>query len=100
MILDDFDIPSAPVNSFDALFSDPHIEARNMVKTYDHPTLGEIRYQPSPMKVQGWEFPNRHAPMLGEHTREVLVERLHYETDRVDELADAGVVAVWPAKES
>jgi crotonobetainyl-CoA:carnitine CoA-transferase CaiB-like acyl-CoA transferase len=99
VILDEFDIPSAPVNSFDALFSDPHIEARNMVKTYDHPTLGQIRYQPSPMKVQGWEFPNRHAPMLGEHTREVLVERLHYESDRVDELADVGVVAVWPAKE-
>jgi crotonobetainyl-CoA:carnitine CoA-transferase CaiB-like acyl-CoA transferase len=94
-ILDEFDIPSAPVNSFDTLFADPQMQARGMVKAYDHPTLGEIRYQPSPMKISDWEFPNRHAPMLGEHTVEVLTERLGYTPERVAELDGAGVVGIW-----
>ncbi|MFT4656811.1 MAG: crotonobetainyl-CoA:carnitine CoA-transferase CaiB-like acyl-CoA transferase [Minisyncoccia bacterium] len=99
-ILDEFDIPSAPVNTFETLFSDPHIEARGMVKSYEHPTLGAIRYQPSPMKVRDWEFPNRHAPMLGEHTAEVLIGRLGYTAERVDELAVDGVVATWQPEPS
>lgn len=94
-ILDEFDIPSAPVNTFETLFDDPHIEARGMVQSYEHPTLGAIRYQPSPMKVTDWEFPNRHAPMLGEHTLEILTDRLDYSADRVRELAASGVVGIW-----
>ena len=68
-----------------------------MVKTYEHPTLGDIRYQPSPMKISGWNFPNRHAPMLGEHTVEVLTQRLGYSSERVAELAEEGVVKTWEA---
>lgn len=94
-ILDRYDIPSAPVNTFETLFADPHVQARGMVRSYDHPTLGAIRYQPSPMKLSDWEFPNRHAPMLGEHTSEVLTGRLGYTAEQVDELATAGVVATW-----
>ncbi len=94
-ILDEFDIPSAPVNTFESLFADPHIDERGMIRSYDHPTLGEVRYQPSPMKLSDWEFPNRHAPMLGEHTLEVLTGRLDYTFDRVRELAAAGVVGLW-----
>jgi crotonobetainyl-CoA:carnitine CoA-transferase CaiB-like acyl-CoA transferase len=47
------------------------------------------------MKVSDWEFPNRHAPMLGEHTAEVLTQRLGYTTDRVAELELDGVVKTW-----
>ena len=94
-ILDDFDIPSAPVNTFDSLFADPQSALATWSKTYDHPTLGDDRYQPSPMKLSDWEFPNRHAPMLGEHTAEVLTGRLGYEPDRVGELVTEGVVKTW-----
>lgn len=95
-ILDEYDIPSAPVNDFESLFADPQVDDRRMVRSYDHPTLGEIRYQPSPMKLSDWEFPNRHAPMLGEHTRDVVGDRLGYSPERVAALVEAGVVKVWP----
>ncbi len=94
-ILDEFDIPSGPVNDFESLFTDPHVTAREMVRSYQHPTLGEIRYQPSPMKLSDWELPNRHAPMLGEHTAEVLAERLGMTGDEIGALADSGVVSTW-----
>lgn len=95
-ILDEFDIPAAPVNDFAGIFSDPQVEAREMVKTYEHPTLGPIRYSPSPMKFSDWEFPNRPAPMLGEHTREVLSRRLGFSAGDIDRLRAGGVVKTWP----
>ena len=95
-ILDEFDIPAAPVNDFAGIFSDPQVEAREMVKTYEHPTLGAIRYSPSPMKFSDWEFPNRPAPMLGEHTREVLSDRLGFSSEDIDRLTAGGVVKTWP----
>jgi crotonobetainyl-CoA:carnitine CoA-transferase CaiB-like acyl-CoA transferase len=94
-ILDEFEIPGAPVNDFAGVFSDPQIEAREMVKTYEHPTVGEVRYPPSPMKISDWQFPNRPAPMLGEHTREILSTLLGYSEGDIDRLVAGGVVKTW-----
>ena len=94
-VLDEFDIPAAPVNDLAGVFSDPQIQARDMVRAYQHPTLGEVRYPPSPMKFSHWDFPNRAAPMLGEHTREVLSTRLDYSDDEIDRLAAGGIIKTW-----
>ncbi|MFT7476118.1 MAG: crotonobetainyl-CoA:carnitine CoA-transferase CaiB-like acyl-CoA transferase [Verrucomicrobiales bacterium] len=94
-ILNDCDVPSAPVNTFDSLFADPQMHAREMIQHYEHPTIGDVSYQPSPMKIDGYSFPNEHAPMLGEHTAMILMERLGYTAERVDELDAAGVVKAW-----
>lgn len=94
-ILDEFDVPSAPVSTFDSLFADPQVQAREMIKKYEHPALGEVSYQPSPMKIDGFTFPNQHAPMLGEHTEAILSERLGYTAARVRELNAEGTVKAW-----
>jgi crotonobetainyl-CoA:carnitine CoA-transferase CaiB-like acyl-CoA transferase len=96
-VLDEHDIPAAPVNDFDDVFADPQVRARGIVRTYEHPTMGPIRYTASPMQFDGWTFPNAPAPMLGQHTGEVLRDRLGYDPAAVGRLADAGVVRVWPA---
>lgn len=95
--LDRYDIPNAPVNDIEAVFKDPQVLARGMVKTYDHPALGEIRYPPSPVKFSDWKSPNLPAPMLGEHTIEVL-SGLGIEESQVRAMAREGVVAVWPVE--
>jgi crotonobetainyl-CoA:carnitine CoA-transferase CaiB-like acyl-CoA transferase len=95
-ILDRFDIPNAPVNDMEEVFQDAQVQARGMIQTYRHPTLGEIRYPPSPIKFSEWESPNLPAPMLGEHTIAVLTERLGMEEPEVRRLASDGVVKVWP----
>lgn len=99
-ILNDFDVPSAPVSTLDTLFADPQIQAREMIQHYEHPTIGDVRYQPSPMKIDGYDFPKQHAPMLGEHTEAILTERLGYTPDRVRELDAVGVVKAWTPEES
>lgn len=95
-ILDEFDIPNAPVNDIGEVFDDPQVQARGMIQSYDHPTLGEVRYPPSPVKFNDWESPKVSAPMLGEHTVEVLSARLNLDESEVRSLADDGVVKVWP----
>ncbi|MGH8872651.1 MAG: CaiB/BaiF CoA transferase family protein [Acidimicrobiia bacterium] len=94
--LDEYDIPNAPVNDMEQVFTDPQVQARGMIGTYKHPTLGDIRYPPTPIKWSEWERPNEPAPMLGQHTVEVLTSRLGLDESAVMELADAGVVKVWP----
>jgi crotonobetainyl-CoA:carnitine CoA-transferase CaiB-like acyl-CoA transferase len=76
--LDLFDahgIPAGPINDYSEAFADPQVRAREMVVEIDHPTLGRMRALGSPVKMS--ETPaiaNRRAPLLGEHTVEVLRE--------------------------
>jgi crotonobetainyl-CoA:carnitine CoA-transferase CaiB-like acyl-CoA transferase len=95
-ILDEYDIPNSPVNDMEQVFTDPQVVARGMIGTYKHPTLGDIRYPPSPIKFSEWDAPNQPAPMLGEHTVEVLTGRLGLDEPEVRRLAGEGVVKVWP----
>ena len=78
------------------VFTDPQVLARDMVGTYKHPTLGDIRFPPTPIKWSEWERPNETAPMLGQHTIEVLTERLGADEAEVRRLADEGIVKIWP----
>ena len=95
-VLDAYDIPNAPVNDIEQVFTDPQVVARGMIGVYQHPTLGDIRYPPSPIKFSDWESPNLPAPMLGQHTIEVLTGRLGLDEAEVRRLAEDGVVRVWP----
>lgn len=68
-------IPCGPINSYAEAFADRQVQAREMVVTTDHPTLGSTRTPGSPIKMS--ETPpdvRRRAPQLGEHTIEVLRE--------------------------
>ncbi|MGB2713803.1 MAG: CoA transferase [Vicinamibacterales bacterium] len=66
-------IPCGPINTYAEAFADPQIQSRHMVVEVEHPTLGLLRMPGAPVKMS--ETPpraNRRAPLLGEHTREVL----------------------------
>ena len=58
----------------------------------EHPVLGEIEAFRTPIRLSGESSPlRRRAPLLGEHTDEVLAE-LGYSAQRIDELVAHGVV--------
>jgi formyl-CoA transferase len=78
-------IPCGPINNYEEVFADPQIRARGMVVEVDHPSLGRIRMAGPPVKMS--ETPpvaGRPAPLLGQHTREVLAEVGYSEADIVD----------------
>jgi formyl-CoA transferase len=68
-------IPCGPINDYARVFADPHVIAREMVVDVEHPTLGRIRTLGSPVKMSATPpLVRRRAPLLGEHTEEVLRE--------------------------
>jgi formyl-CoA transferase len=75
-------LPCGPINTYSQVFEDPQILARQMVVEVDHPTLGHLRTLGAPVKMS--ETPavtRRRAPLLGEHTREVLREAGYSEAE-------------------
>jgi len=66
-------IPCGPINDYAQVFEDPQVIARELVVDVEHPTLGAIKALGSPIKLSATP-PNvrRRAPLLGEHTEEVL----------------------------
>lgn len=65
-------VPCAPVNRVDQALSDPHALARGMVVEASHPVYGAYRHVAGPFPK--FRSSARPAPVLGEHTEEVLKE--------------------------
>lgn len=80
-------IPSAPVNTVDEVLSDSQLLSRDMLVEVNHPAYGKVKILGNPMKMSGIEEETfTAAPMLGEHTREILSELLGYSKDQIEEL--------------
>ena len=68
-------IPCGPINTYPEAFADPQVRSRQMVVEHEHPTLGHIQSLGSPIKMSDTPpVVERRAPLLGEHTTEVLRE--------------------------
>jgi crotonobetainyl-CoA:carnitine CoA-transferase CaiB-like acyl-CoA transferase len=73
--LDEAGIPCGPINSYRDVFADPQAIARGMAVTIDHPALGPLTTLGTPLKLSETPIdPRRRAPLLGEHTTQVLRE--------------------------
>src|SRR5438309_10695609 len=72
-LLDAKEIPCGPINDYAQVFADPQVQAREMIVEVDHPTLGRLKTLGSPIKLSATPPDvRRRAPLLGEHTDEVL----------------------------
>jgi crotonobetainyl-CoA:carnitine CoA-transferase CaiB-like acyl-CoA transferase len=89
-------VPVGPVNRIGDMLADPQVAAREMVVEVEHPRAGRVKTLGTPVKFS--ETPGdvrRPAPLLGEHTREVLTE-LGYSAAQIDALQQEGAI-VMPA---
>ena len=72
---DGANIPCMPVMSLSDLPDDPHVKSVGLFATAEHPTEGRYRSVRSPVSFSAAPFRiRRHAPQLGQHTKEVLAE--------------------------
>jgi crotonobetainyl-CoA:carnitine CoA-transferase CaiB-like acyl-CoA transferase len=68
-------VPCGPINSVAQMAADPQTLAREMVVELEHPRAGRTRALGLPVKLSRTPGKvTRPAPLLGQHTREVLAE--------------------------
>lgn len=85
-------VPCGPINDIAAVHRDPHVRARNVTTTTEHPVLGEVTHLTVPVKLSRTPAEiSRTAPLLGQHTREVLFE-YGYTDAEIDALISAAAV--------
>jgi crotonobetainyl-CoA:carnitine CoA-transferase CaiB-like acyl-CoA transferase len=69
------DLPIGPAHQAADLLSDPHLASRQILVPGHHPVAGDFTYIGEPVIVSGQPYePPRGAPLLGEHTEEILKE--------------------------
>lgn len=86
-------VPAGPIKSVDEVLADPHVRARGMVAHFDHPVIGQFPALPVPLRFEGWDNPEvGRPPLLGEHTSDVLRERLGMDEQRVKALREAKAI--------
>ncbi|MEM8985114.1 MAG: CoA transferase [Pseudomonadota bacterium] len=91
-VLEGASVPTGPIYNVEQMLADPQLEARGMITQVEHKTLGAVKTLGLPIKFT--ETPvqfNRGAPVLGEHTSEVLGE-LGYGSEDIESLVSDGVI--------
>ena len=92
-LLEQHAVPCGPINTVADVFADAQVQARGMQIAMDHPQAGRIPLVASPMRLSATPVQYRAAPpQLGQHTLEVLRDRLGLSPEAIDELERQGVL--------
>ncbi len=87
-------VPAGPINTIDRVVADHHIaDVREMFVEVDHPTVGKMKIAGNQIKMS--ETPTiikTAAPLLGQHSQEILSELLGYSAAEYDQLKAEGVL--------
>lgn len=78
------DVPVGPVNTVEDIFNCPQVKERGMLIETDHPIAGTFKIVGVPARFS--KTPGqitKTAPLLGEHTEEILRTLLHYSDERI-----------------
>src|SRR5579863_2178433 len=97
--LEEFGVPAGPVLDIAQMHADPQALAREMIVETTHPAAGKVKGIGLPIKFS--DTPGgvrRAAPLLGEHTREVLREH-GFSDSEIDRLAEQGAIQMPAATE-
>jgi crotonobetainyl-CoA:carnitine CoA-transferase CaiB-like acyl-CoA transferase len=86
-------VPCGRINSVAEALADPQTAARQMVKTVQHPAVGELKLVGPPYKFSGTPASlRRPPPVLGEHTEEILTEELGLDATAIAALRKEKVI--------
>jgi crotonobetainyl-CoA:carnitine CoA-transferase CaiB-like acyl-CoA transferase len=86
-------VPVGAINTIDRVVEHPQVAARGSLVECEHPVAGKVRVVGPPVRLS--ETPadvRRPAPLLGQHTDEVLRERLSLDDREIGRLRDVGAI--------
>jgi formyl-CoA transferase len=87
-------VPCGPINDIAQAFGSEQAQHRQVVQRIPHPRAGSTPVVANPMRLSDTPVQYRTAPpLLGEHTVEVLRERLGLDQAAIDALEKSGVVS-------
>ena len=75
------------------VLADPHLRERGTVFDMDHPTRGRMSMVGCPLRLSDSPVEYRRAPMLGEHTDEVMKDLLGYTAEDIARLRRDKVIS-------
>jgi crotonobetainyl-CoA:carnitine CoA-transferase CaiB-like acyl-CoA transferase len=85
-------VPAGPVYTMREALDDPHLKASDILTQIDFPGIGAAPIASTPVKLHGTPGTvRRRAPLLGEHSDEILGE-LGYSPADIEEMRRLGVV--------
>jgi crotonobetainyl-CoA:carnitine CoA-transferase CaiB-like acyl-CoA transferase len=86
-------VPCGSVRAIGEVLGDPQIDAREMIASVEHSTLGPLRTLGIPVKLSDTPGRVRTAPpRLGEHTAQVLRDDLGMSESEIDGLRKSGAI--------
>jgi len=91
--LEEAGVPSGPINNFEQVFADPHVQSRGMRVKVDHPFQPDLSLIRNALTLSGTPIETYRAPpLLGEHTQEVLGGKLGYDAGKIEQLKQQGII--------
>ncbi|MBI4337487.1 MAG: CoA transferase [Chloroflexi bacterium] len=94
-LLEKAGVPCGPINDMAQTYADPQVLARGMLQQVEHPVAGTVKQIGIPIKLSASPGRiRRPAPVLGQHTEEVLREA-GFTAEEVERLREQG--AIGPA---
>ena len=92
-ILDEHSVVATKIETLKDVVENPQLKYRKKLIKVKHPTMGEVTMMGAPYNFSGMELElSRPAPLLGEHTKEVLKEWLHTDDNKIKEWKDKGII--------
>ena len=98
-ILNKYDIPCGPILSMKELAEERSLRDTGTVVEVDHPKRGKYLTVGNPIKLSDSPCEVERAPLLGEHTEEILTEVLGYSEREIAEIKTSGAITA-PEKRS
>ena len=87
-------VPVGAVYDTVDVLNDPHLHARNQIRTVHHPIRGDVEMLAPPIHMSDSDVEMVAAPLLGEHTADVLAAKLGLSQADLDALAARGVIGI------
>jgi formyl-CoA transferase len=91
--LDHAGVPCGPINNFKEVFENEQVIARGLKLDMPHPTAGKVSLVRSPMRLSATPVvEDRPPPLLGQHTQEILHDRLGLSNETIANLKTKNII--------